>query len=292
MGSQDCDDRTEGLRSQSSQDATDSKPATEPRQIELYRRSVLSAAAGFGALLAGGAATAAGAKGRGPDGNDPPGRERKAIELSLLDRYSSGVFDEGAAEIVDYDPETERLFVVNANVGAVDALDASVPRNVTKDDTIDTSGAFDAAGATNSLNVRDGQVVVAIANENPQLNGRIAVYDTDSLELLGTAEVGPLPDLVTFTPNGRFILVANEGEPSGYRESDVNPEGSISVVDVSDGISNATVSTAGFSAFNSQREALMHAGVRIYGPNATVAEDLEPEYITVDQDSKTACVTL
>jgi hypothetical protein len=32
-------------------------------------------------------------------------------------------------------------------------------------------------------------------------------------------------------------------------------------------------------------------GVRIYGPGATPAQDLEPEYITVDKRSRTAWVT-
>ncbi len=292
MVRKDHQDGAESSRSQPPEKAADPEAATESGPVELYRRSVLGAAAGFGALLTGGAATAAGGPGRGPDGNGPPGRERKAVELSLLDRYSSGVFDEGAAEIVDYDPETERLFVVNANAGAVDVLDASDPADLTKDATVDTGDAFGAAGATNSLDVRDGQVVVAIENTDPQSNGRVAVYDTDSLGLLGTAEVGPLPDLVTFTPDGRFILTADEGEPSGYREGDTNPEGSISVVDVSGGVATATVATAGFGKFNAHRQELIDAGVRIYGPDATVAEDLEPEYITVDQDSSTAWVTL
>jgi hypothetical protein len=38
--------------------------------------------------------------------------------------------------------------------------------------------------------------------------------------------------------------------------------------------------------------ALRSAGVRIYGPGATVAQDLEPEYITISADSSTAYVTL
>jgi hypothetical protein len=288
----DHDDSIEDSRSQSPDESGDPGEVTESRPATLYRRSVLGAAAGFGMLLTGGAAAAAGRSEPEHDDETPPGRERKEVELGFLGRYSSGVFDEGAAEIVDYDPDTERLFVVNGNADAVDVLDASDPANPTKADRIDTSKAFGEAGGPNSLDIRDEQVVVAIENADPQSNGRVAVYDTESLGLRGTAEVGSLPDLVTFTPNGRFILTADEGEPSGYRDSDSNPKGSISVVDVSDGIAEATVETAGFEKFNSQREDLIDEGVRIYGPGASVAEDLEPEYITVDQDSKTAWVTL
>jgi hypothetical protein len=53
-----------------------------------------------------------------------------------------------------------------------------------------------------------------------------------------------------------------------------------------------TVSTAGFESFNSQVASLRSAGVRIFGPGASVAQDLEPEYITVSADSRTAYVTL
>jgi hypothetical protein len=48
----------------------------------------------------------------------------------------------------------------------------------------------------------------------------------------------------------------------------------------------------GFTGLNGQLAALQAAGVRIYGPNATVAQDLEPEYITVDSDSKFAYVSM
>jgi hypothetical protein len=52
------------------------------------------------------------------------------------------------------------------------------------------------------------------------------------------------------------------------------------------------VRIAGFESFNSQKDALLAAGVRIFGPGARVDQDLEPEYITVSADGKTAYVTL
>ena len=202
------------------------------------RRSVLGPAAGLGALLTDGAATADGTPGEGSGGDEPPGRGDESVELSFLGRYRSGVCDEGGAEIVAHDPATQRLFVVNANADAVDVIDVSDPADPTEVDTIGTSDAFADAGAANSVDVNGGRAAVAIANADPQTNGRVAVYDTDSLDPLGVAEVGALPDLVTFTPDGETIPTADEGEPSGYEAGDVNPEGSISVVDVSDGVSS------------------------------------------------------
>jgi hypothetical protein len=94
--------------------------------------------------------------------------------------------------------------------------------------------------------------------------------------------------------------VANEGEPNSYGEPDsVDPVGSVTIIAVSGASPSATtatllrtVSTAGFDSFNGQIAALRSSGVRIFGPGASVAQDLEPEYIAVSADSRTAYVTL
>ena len=102
--------------------------------------------------------------------------------------------------------------------------------------------------------------------------------------------------MVTFTPDGTMVVVANEGEPDNYCAVGAgDPEGSISIIDVSNGaaaVTNADVETAGFKEFNADIDALRSAGVRIFGPNASVAQDLEPEYVAIDADSTTAWVSL
>ncbi|MGK2927031.1 MAG: choice-of-anchor I family protein, partial [Lysobacterales bacterium] len=92
---------------------------------------------------------------------------------------------------------------------------------------------------------------------------------------------------ITFTHNGSYALVANEGEPNG--QYTVDPEGSITVIDLRGGVMAPIVATAGFDAFN----AAPPAGVRLPRPfGATVAQDLEPEFIATSHDSRTAWVTL
>jgi hypothetical protein len=99
--------------------------------------------------------------------------------------------------------------------------------------------------------------------------------------------------MLTFTPDGSKVVVANEGEPDHYCDDGKgDPEGSVSIIDLSAGAEAPTVATAGFEGFNDQIEELRTAGVRIFGPNATVAQDLEPEYVAVDADSTTAWVAL
>jgi hypothetical protein len=103
-------------------------------------------------------------------------------------------------------------------------------------------------------------------------------------------EVGALPDMLVFTPDGKRVLVANEGEPNDAY--DVDPEGSVSIIDLPNDITKLTqanVRTATFDKFN---DAELDPSIRIFGPGATVAQDLEPEYITVSKDSKTAWVAL
>lgn len=192
----------------------------------------------------------------------------------------------GAAEIVAYDPSTRRLFVVNGLLNTVDVLDLAVPSNPARVTTLNVS-AFGLSA--NSVDVANGLVAVAV-EANPKTNpGRVVFFRTDNFEVVSSVTVGALPDMVTFTPDGRKLLVANEGEPSADYLSD--PEGSISIIDVSTP-ATPTVQTATFSAFNGQAASLKASGVRIYGPNATVAQDLEPEYIAVSDDGAKAWVTL
>jgi 2',3'-cyclic-nucleotide 2'-phosphodiesterase / 3'-nucleotidase / 5'-nucleotidase len=102
--------------------------------------------------------------------------------------------------------------------------------------------------------------------------------------------VGANPDMVTFTPNGRTVLVANEGEPND--EYTIDPEGSVSIVDLRGPLSRlrpSDVRTATFEAFEGDA---LPEGVRVFGPGASVSQDLEPEYVTVTRDGRTAYVSL
>ncbi|EIT71114.1 alkaline phosphatase [Hydrocarboniphaga effusa AP103] len=225
----------------------------------------------------------------GPAGEDgavgEPGTNSVLIELSLLGRYVSGLTEESAAEIVTYDPATKRLFVVNAAEVSIDVLDAANPSAPAKLGSIQSEG-----GSANSVAVSGGIVAVAIQAGTKTDNGKVEFYNSSSLAKLGEVAVGALPDMLTFTPDGKAVLVANEGEPdAGYA---VDPVGSISVIDLRAGVAAATVKTLGFEAYNDRADELRAKGVRIYGPGSSVAQDLEPEYIAISPDGKTAWATL
>ncbi|MFC3854179.1 choice-of-anchor I family protein [Salinispirillum marinum] len=217
-----------------------------------------------------------------------PSSSDDALSLSFVGRYSTGVFGESAAEITAYDAATQRAFVVNAQAGNLTVLDLSNPANPTLIDTLTVSQVAPNA-VVNSVAAQDGWVAVAVESSPKTAAGYMALFDAATLTLQGYVRVGAQPDMVTFTPDGQYVLTANEGEPSD--DYQVDPEGSISIVDISNP-QNMTVRTAGFVAFNARRDELRAAGVRIFGPRATVAQDLEPEYITVSTDSRTAWVAL
>ncbi|MFC6488846.1 choice-of-anchor I family protein [Nitratireductor sp. GCM10026969] len=218
-----------------------------------------------------------------------PGRGRDddfTIELTALATYDSGL-GEGAAEIVAHDPQTQRLFVVNAEQGTIDILDISDPKTPTKVGAIDVNTVNgQPTGGPNSVAVAGGIVAVAIEADQATDPGLVGFFDADG-NFLGSVEVGSLPDMLVFTPDGDKLLVANEGEPDG----DLDPKGSISVIDLSDGVAGATVATAGFTAFDAQQAALEAMGLRIF-EGKVLSDDVEPEYIAISEDGKKAFVTL
>ena len=137
------------------------------------------------------------------------------IELSPIGTYASGIFGQGAAEIVAHDPGAQRLFVVNAQAAALDVLDISDPTSPTK---VGGVSLIPFGGVANSVAVRDGVVAVAVESVPKTDPGNVVFFDRD-LNFLSSVQVGALPDMVTFSPNGRWVLAANEGEPNSYNNA-------------------------------------------------------------------------
>ncbi|HYF04135.1 MAG TPA: choice-of-anchor I family protein [Patescibacteria group bacterium] len=212
--------------------------------------------------------------------------QQSARSMQLVGRYSTGLYNVGAAEIVAHDPQAQRLFMVSAIAAQVQILDIKNPANPVLIGNINLTSY---GAGVNSVAVKNGVVAVAVESAVRETNGKVVFFTTNG-QFLKEVTVGALPDMVVFTPDGRYVLTANEGEPNAAYT--VDPEGTVSVINISNGVANATVQNAGFSRWNSAKDSLMAVGIRIFGPNATVAQDIEPEYITIFEDSKTAYVTL
>jgi hypothetical protein len=206
------------------------------------------------------------------------------ISLALKGRYA-GV----SAEISAYDKQSRRLFVTDADSKRVDIVSIADPAAPTLVGSISV-----APGSPTSVAVDRGIVAVAVSAAVKTDHGSVRFFDTNGASAHPGVTVGSLPDMLTFTPDHRYVLVANEGEPSGYGTPPpgvtyADPEGSVSVIDVHRGVKRLTqadVRTASFTGVP------IPAGVRIFGPGATPPQDLEPEYISPAQNSETAWVTL
>jgi hypothetical protein len=214
--------------------------------------------------------------------------QSSALAMVPLDSLKTG-----GAEIAAYDPKTQRLFVTNAAASTVTIVSARDPAHLMNVGTIDVA----AFGAPNSVAVSDGIVAVAIESAVKTDPGRVGFYRTSG-ELISTVRVGALPDMLTFTPDGKYLLIANEGEPSGYGAGFSDPAGSVSIIRMPSSVrqierlQDGDVRTASFARFNGHEAELRAQGIRIYGPGASAAMDFEPEYIGVSPDSRLAYVTL
>ncbi|ACK70403.1 alkaline phosphatase-like protein [Gloeothece citriformis PCC 7424] len=197
----------------------------------------------------------------------------QALKLTPIGRYKSA---DGVAEISAYDPVSQQLFVTNSSINTIDVLSLSNPSNPSKISAISLGNV----GTVNSVAFKNGILAAAVDNVNPQANGSVLFFDKDG-NLVHQSTVGAIPDMVTFTPDGRFVIVANEGEPNDDYTND--PLGSVSIIDTAN---NYSVTTVGFE------NVPIGSSVRIFGPGATPAQDLEPEYIAVSADSSRAWITL
>jgi len=212
-----------------------------------------------------------------------------ALSLSAVGTFETGVFDESAAEIVQ--AFGDRLFVVNAQAGAVTVLDYSDPTALTELFEIRSEGI------ANSVAIRaDGLGVIALESTTKTEPGSVVFFDADAADaasaVLGSVTVGALPDMVTISADGTYAVVANEGEPAD--DFSVDPEGSIAVIALPGTVSAApqdAVRIADFHAFEAGGALAdtvttgLPNGVRVFGPTVgegfPVSRNLEPEYITV-----------
>lgn len=208
-------------------------------------------------------------------------------DASTFTEISSIVAGEGGtAEITAFDSKTKKLFSVSntATSSQINIVNLSNPAAPLVSGVINISPYGRVA---HSVAVSNGKLAVSIEATVKTDPGRVVIFNTSDNSFVKEIYVGAYPDMVTYTPDGNYILTANEGEPNvAYT---IDPVGSVSVIAVNN---NYIVTTVSFASFASQQAALMSKGLRVYGPGASFAQDMEPEYITISDDSKTAWVTL
>ena len=214
------------------------------------------------------------------------------VSLVPLGSYETGIFDDSGAETVAYDARSAQAYVTNAAENTLDILDVSDPSAPVLVTQIDLSLWGDGP---NSVASKRGIVAVAVESDPKQAPGHVVFFDRNG-GYLNDVMVGALPDMLTFSHNGQWVVVACEGEPDEYCEdggdnpfAPVDPEGTVAVIDLRGGpgrLSQGAVRLADFRAYNDD----IPEGVRIFGPGATLAQDIEPEYVAISSDNRTAYV--
>ncbi|MEP2652085.1 MAG: choice-of-anchor I family protein [Paraglaciecola sp.] len=242
----------------------------------------------------------------GQDGADA----NAGIELSLVGRIQLNEDDpEGAAEIVQYHAATNTIYAINSAAAepTVEVIDATsitdeavsnplTANNMTSNALVlpTTQEGIDLENPT-SVAISGDLMAIAVPADDKATNGFVLFYNglnENAPAFMKAVEVGNLPDMVTFTPDGSKALVANEGEPSG--DYNIDPEGSVSVITITDNAPADTAIAIDFRAFNSQQAALEAQGMHFPNPTGeiingtlidiSVAQDLEPEYITATNE--------
>ena len=211
-----------------------------------------------------------------------------SLDITMSAHYTSGSFnaDGGVMEIVAYNKANGHAYAVNGQDGVLASIDIAGGDTELLSVDIDVKALvsdsdFTYGDMTSVAVSSDGSLIAtALQDADYDEEGRIALFSTDSdgsIELLKVYEAGIQPDMVTFSPDGRYVLTADEGEPrEGYGEDD--PEGSVTVVSLDDDI----VSVIGFEAFDNPlaRKALADKGI-IMQKGTVPSDDFEPEYIAI-----------
>ena len=168
--------------------------------------------------------------GSGAPGAAPPPKD---IVLTSIGAYDTPFFDQGAVEIAAYDSKSQRAFLTFASLPRIEVIDLSDPTNPSLAHIINlTPWGGNDAHAT-SVAVHNG-VVAAALPQGPEdtAPGKVVFFDAFGNHL-SDVTVGALPDMLTFSPNGSFVVTADEGQP--LSDYSFDPEGSVSIIDMRGG---------------------------------------------------------
>ena len=170
----------------------------------------------------------------------------KELDFSPSLVFSNETGVEGGSEVVQ--AQGGLLYTTNGEQDKIDVIDAATGLLV---ESVDLGGLPGYDGVQ-SVAVNGDLIAVAVSTtfefqQSDSVEGWVVFYDvTDLAAAPSPVPVGNLPDMVTFSEDGKYAFSANEGEAGepGEPNEGTNPAGSISVIDLSD----FSVKTVGFDA--------------------------------------------
>ena len=200
-----------------------------------------------------------------------------AMEINQISSFQIGK-GEGYAEMIRYHSQSKSLLVTASETGTIERISISDPFNLKKLAPFDLSG-----GNITAVAVHKNLIAASIKEKIVDAPGNVQIFNNNGKKL-AEYKTGALPDNIAFSPDGRYLLTANEGEPSD--DYKIDPEGSFTLIDLTNGAQNATVKQI---MLNNVK---LPAGARIVKPGSSFEEDAEPEYIAFSPDGKKAYATL
>jgi len=206
----------------------------------------------------------------------------------------------GSAEIMAYDTRRQTLLVVSAEGGVLERfhvrqdetalhLDDLGGINVWADLRAQDQPGAPRPSALTSVAYHAGQdlIAVSVTATKPD-DGWVVVYHAEGPAYLGHRTIGSHPDMLTFSPDGRVLYVANEGEAAALGDSSPGSLAILQLPEDGEPLGQATLRQLYFSEDQVSRTA----------PPPRVSQgwsfraDMEPEYIALSPDGEQAFVTL
>lgn len=225
--------------------------------------------------------------------------EPKTLNLNKAGSFDVGVTSEdgGIAEIVKYNKDNSKFYLVNGKTKTLDivtlglyktrniettfneATDRIDFNSIVENNKLDFADGFVVGDITSvSINTELDVIAVALQHQDFTKAGAVVLLDYDGNYVMAYS-CGVQPDMVLFS--GDLVLTADEGEPrDGYIAGTVDPKGSVSIIDLSNGVKNGVTKVVTFDSFDDKRDSLVNAGV-LLKKNTAPSVDFEPEYITV-----------
>ncbi|TDL32017.1 Ig domain-containing protein [Jeotgalibacillus sp. S-D1] len=222
---------------------------------------------------------------------------KNSLEVSKIAGYDTGFMDEdgGVAEIVKFNEDNKKFYLINGKAQTIDIVDTS---KMTGDDPqeLENEKSINIAEALNSdtfeygdltsidVNTEKQVVVAAVQDKDYTKPGKIVVLNYDG-EIQQTFDAGVQPDMVKVSEDGKYILTADEGEPRQGLENGIDPEGSVTIVNVETGETTRTL-------FDDPAVIGDEVHIRNQAGKDNAVRDLEPEYIALSDDAGKAYVSL
>jgi MYXO-CTERM domain-containing protein len=166
--------------------------------------------------------------------------------FQLLDQFDANIFPGASAgEIVSYSGSNQTLYVTSSGTRAgesafygINYFNMSDPSNVSAAGRIDFTNLFGGVNGANTLGLssvavnatRGFGVASLIPTASTSGVGKVGFFDLATNSVIGSLDVGYHPDSVTFSSDGNYLIVVNEGE---FRAGQPNVPGSITLFDIS-----------------------------------------------------------